>query len=71
MKTQKEKPERTWTFRELPEHPVAQTYRVTERMARRAHQAGRLHGVKPGLTVLFTDADIRAWILGSRSDVAK
>lgn len=67
MKTQKE-PERTWTFRELPEHPLAQTYRVTERKARRAFQQGRLHGAKPGLVVFFTDADIRAWILGSRSD---
>jgi hypothetical protein len=63
--------EHTWTFRELPTHPLARTYRVTERMARRAFQQGRLHGAKPGLVVFFTDADIRAWILGSRSDVTK
>jgi hypothetical protein len=67
VKTQ-EAPARTWTFKELPEHPLAQTYRVSERMARRAHQSGRLHGTKPGLIVLFTDEDIRNWILGSRSD---
>jgi len=71
MKTQKETLERTWTFRELPDHPLARTYRCSERMARRAHAAGRLHGTKPGLVVLFTDADIRTWILGSRSDADK
>ncbi len=60
MNTQHQAPERTWTFRELPQHPLAQTYRVTERMARRAHMAGRLRGTRPGLMVLFTDSDIRA-----------
>lgn len=68
MKNETEPLEPTWNFRELPEHPLARTYRCTERMARRAHAAGRLKGTKPGLVVLFTDADIRAWILGSRTD---
>ena len=68
MKSQRVNPERTWTFHELPTHPLAQTFRVSERMARRAFQAGRLHGTKPGLIVFFTDADITNWIDGSRSD---
>jgi hypothetical protein len=68
LNTPLEPPERTWTFKELPEHPLARTFRVTERMARRAHASGRLHGTKPGLVVLFTNADVEAWIAGSRSD---
>lgn len=68
MSTQKT--ERTYSFSEVPDHPLAQQYRVTERMAKRAYQAGRLHGAKPGLVVLFTASDIANWILGSRSDAS-
>lgn len=54
---------------EVPEHPLAKKYGITERMARRAVQSGRLQYARPGgLHVLVTAEDIENWILGSRSD---
>ncbi|PXA68532.1 hypothetical protein [Cryobacterium arcticum] len=58
-----------YRFSEVPEHPLAEKYGITERQARRAAQSGRLQYARPGgLVVLIAAEDIENWILGSRSD---
>lgn len=63
---------RTWTFADIETHPLAQRFGLTEKAARRSLAAGRLHGARPGGRVWhFENADIEAWVNGSRSDAQR
>lgn len=58
--------ERTWSFKDLHEHPLVKKYGLTDRQLRRAVQKGLIEFTRPGgLVIRFTHQNIVDFIEGS------